>query len=144
MKFFQTILLVSILLGSRANEEPNSHGIQEIVPYIGNGTVSLQMQFMVSIRRSTLETVAEHFGNGHICGGVILSRNHILTVASCFEISNIQIPVDEIFIIAGSRYRYIQDGSVQRDSRRITIHPDYALDPSNNLAIIEVMNDAEF
>lgn len=42
------------------------HEIQDIVPFIGNGSVSLQMQFMVSVRRSSHEIINQQFGNGHV------------------------------------------------------------------------------
>lgn len=56
-----------------------------------------------------------------------------------------RIPTDEVFIIAGTRYRYDQDGSVRREARNITIHPNYTFDPlNNNLAIIEVSGNFDF
>ena len=134
---FLIFLLISFLVNG--NDLEGDQEIQEIVPFVGNGTASLQMQFMVSVRQSSFEITDRHFGNGHVCGGVILSLNHVLTAASCIEIRGSRIPTEEIFVIAGTRYRYIQDGSVRREARNVTIHPNYTSDPiNNNLAIILV------
>lgn len=145
MKYFVGFVLIawmSVIIHASDDDSPTPAEvpeIQEIVPFIGNGSVSLQMPFMVSVRQSSHELLDRHFGNGHVCGGVILSRNHILTAASCIQIRQNRIPTEEIFVIAGTRYRYVNDGVVRIEASNITIHPSYTFDPlNNNLAIIQL------
>lgn len=147
MKYFMKLVLITWLsLAVKADDESPPEELdleadmQDIVPFVGNGSVSPQMPFMVSVRRTTHELTDRQFGNGHICGGVVISRNHILTAASCIQIRENRIPTSEIFVIAGTRYRYVNDKNVRSAARNISIHPNYSFDPlMNNLAIIEVV-----
>lgn len=141
MKLFaQIVIIASLAFVAKAQDESALEtGIQDIVPFIGNGTISEQQPFMVSIRRSSQEVTSNHFGNGHICGGVVISRNHVLTAASCLETRITRVPHVDIIVIAGTRYRYDAAGTERRELRNVSIHPGYTTDPlHNNLAIIEV------
>lgn len=141
MKFLALVaIFASLAFAAKAQEESAlEDGIQDVVPFIGNGSISDQQPFMVSIRRSALEVTSNHFGNGHICGGVVISRNHVLTAASCLETRGTRVPHADIIVIAGSRYRYDAAGVERREVANISWHPGYTVDPfHNNLAIIEV------
>lgn len=141
MKFLAVIaIFASLAFVAKAQDESALEtGIQDIVPFIGNGSISEQQPFMVSIRRSSQEVTSNHFGNGHICGGVVISRNHILTAASCLETRVTRVPHPDIIVIAGSRYRYDNAGVERRELANVSWHPGYSVDPfQNNLAIIEV------
>jgi secreted trypsin-like serine protease len=137
-QFVLLCLIISAFSLIQANDDEEQE-VQEITPFIGNGSVSLQMSFMVSIRRASEELTNVHFGNGHVCGGVILTRTHILTAASCIQIKETRVPTDDILVIAGTRYRYDNAGVESSVAKNISIHPGYTFDPlNNNLAIIEV------
>lgn len=102
-----------------------------------NGTVCEHIPYMASIRMSSQER-KESFGNGHFCGGVFVTNTHVLTLASCLSRSK-NLEVDEIEIIAGTRYRYDATEAVTFHASGIIIHPDYDKQSiSNNVAVIVV------
>lgn len=141
MKFLVLVaIFASVAFVAKAQDDSALEtGIQDISPFIGNGSISEHQPFMVSIRRSSQEVTSNHFGNGHICGGVVISRNHILTAASCLETRGTRVPHADIVIIAGSRYRYDAAGVERREVANVSWHPALSADPfQNNLAIIEV------
>lgn len=102
-----------------------------------NGTVCEHIPYMASIRLSSQER-KEVFGYGHFCGGVFISNFHVLTLASCLSRSK-KMEVDDIEIIAGTRYRYDETEAVKFHISDYFIHPDYDKESiSNNLAIMIV------
>lgn len=76
----QIVVIASLVFVAKAQDEESAleTGLQDIVPFIGNGSVSEHQPFMVSIRRSSQEVTSNHFGNGHVCGGVVISRKILI------------------------------------------------------------------
>lgn len=108
-----------------------------ILPHQHNGTVSEHIKFMASIRLKSDES-KNKFGYGHFCGGVFISRKHILTVASCLKRVETLDPND-LLIIAGTRYRYDSTEADILEASQIKLHPNYAIKSlPNNVAIITV------
>jgi trypsin len=107
----------------------SARGNQQIV----NGIASEIQPFMVSIRH--LQMDADRFGSGHMCGGTILTRNLILTTASCLiDQNNHFLEISDILIIAGTNRRYEDINAVSVFPRMISIHPNHVV---NNVALIE-------
>lgn len=112
-------------------------GIPGLKPTQANGTVSEHIPYMASLRLVNQEN-DEKFGYGHFCGGVFVSRTHVLTVASCISRSFLMQP-NEMVVIAGTRYRYDETEANKFDVEKFVIHPDYVVTQlPHNLAIIYV------
>lgn len=125
------------LISADDGVELDPFGVQGVSIKLSNGTVSEHTPYMASIRLLSQE-VSEKFGYGHFCGGVYLSRQHILTLASCLSRSSVITPF-EIQIISGTRYRYDETYAKSYLISRYTLHPDYDVtDLRNNVAIIFV------
>lgn len=105
-KIFSIILLIAAVAYAdyefgQENLDTFKFGIPGLKPTQANGTVSEHIPYMASLRMVSQD---DKFGTGHFCGGVFVSRKHVLTVASC--VSRLyQIHPDEIVIVAGTRYR---------------------------------------
>jgi len=121
--------------GADDDIELDAFGVQGVSIKFSNGTVSEHTPFMASIRLRNQE-MTERFGYGHFCAGVYVSRQHILTLASCLSRSSVIMP-EEIEVIGGTRYRYDNSYAKVYLINRITLHPDYAVtDLRNNVAIL--------
>ena len=113
-----------------------------VTAFVANGSVSEHIPYMVSIRLITSEN--NGFGFGHFCGGVLISRSHVLTLGSCIDrTSNIGSKIiwrpDELRLVVGSRYRYDSESSLVFSAGEIRIHPHYSFDElRNNVALIIV------
>lgn len=117
--------------------ELDAFGVQGTSIKFSNGTVSEHTPFMASIRLQSQE-ISEKFGYGHFCGGVFISKQHILTLASCLSRSSV-ITAAEIQIVGGTRYRYDDTYAQLYLISRYILHPDYDVsDLRNNLAILFV------
>lgn len=118
------------------NADTFKFGIPGLKPTQANGTVSEHIPYMASLRMVNQEN--DNFGYGHFCGGVFVSRTHVLTVASCVSRS-FQMQPNEIVIVAGTRYRYDETDANKYSVDKIVIHPDYVVTQlPHNLAIIRV------
>ena len=92
---------------------------------------------MVSIRTKAKE--AEGFGLGHFCGGVLISKSHVLTLGSCINNGKTVYKPDEINLVLGSRNRYDSVNTKTASPSQIKVHPDFNQTTLiNNVAIITV------
>lgn len=74
--------------------------------------------------------------NIHRCGASLIKSNKALTAGHCY---NINIPILNYSIYAGSTYRKLNGESVQ--IARIDVHPDFDYDKMiNDIAIISLMD----
>lgn len=141
-KIFSIILLTASVAYAdyefgQENIDTFKFGIPGLQPTQSNGTVSEHIPYMASLRMFSQEN-DDNFGFGHFCGGVFVSRRHVLTVASCVSRS-FQMHPDEIVVVAGTRYRYDSTDSNKYLVDKFVIHPDYVVTQlPNNLAIIYV------
>lgn len=109
----------------------------------GAGAAYNEYPYSVSIQRITA-TSAQELYRGHICGGALITYQHVLTAASCLYVDNngvaVQLTASEIRVFAGSA-SLLDNGDQQnrvRSASNYTIHPDYVAPPAsiNNIAII--------
>ena len=92
---------------------------------------------MVSIRSKAKEV--EGFGVGHFCGGVLISKSHVLTLGSCINNGKTVYKPDEINLVLGSRNRYDSVRTTIASPSQIKVHPDFNQTTlMNNVAIITV------
>lgn len=131
--------LVVLIITANADDDIvlEEFGVLNHMPRISNGTVSELTPYAASIRLLS-EEMNKQFGFGHFCGGVFISRTHVLTLASCLERTKIVYSY-ELQIVGGTRYRYDSTDAQILSAKEIVIHPEYSInDISNNLAIIFV------
>lgn len=139
MKRFIFFSLVVLIIAAKADDaiELEDFGLLDISPMMGNGTVSELTSYMASLRLLS-EDMNKQFGYGHFCGGVFISRQHVLTLASCLQRSRIVYSF-ELQIVGGTRYRYDNTDANILFASQIVIHPGYSTtEIPNNLAIIFV------
>lgn len=142
MKRFACVLLVAAVIGHITCDDDvdvdlEDFELQGIQPAMANGTVSEHIPYMASIRLRSQEASGK-FGFGHFCGGVFVSRQHVLTLASCLSRSEV-IDSIELEIVAGTRYRYDALNAQTYLISKFVLHPDFAVKGiPNNLAILFV------
>lgn len=137
---FISLLILSAFYQTCADDdiELSAFETQGVRPHQTNGTVGEHIPFMVSIRIGSQEII-EGFGYGHICGGVFLSRQHILTVATCVKRSENALDTNQLEIISGTRYRYDDTSARKYSVNRVFVHPDFNINSiPNNVAVIYV------
>lgn len=131
------VFIVSVINADDESVELPTFHVAGIVPTMNNGTVSEQIPYMASIRLLS-EEINQKFGYGHYCGGVFITRKHILTLASCLSRKSMITP-QEVLVVAGTRYRYDNTQAQISAVEKIEIHPDYAINGlPNNIAVIFV------
>lgn len=141
-EIFSIVLLTAAVTfadydSGQENIDTFKFGIPGLKPTQANGTVSEHIPYMASLRMANQEN-DKNFGYGHFCGGVFVSRTHVLTVASCVSRS-FQMQPNEIVVIAGTRYRYEETDANKYEVDKFVIHPDYVVTQlPHNLAIIYV------
>ena len=138
-------LVILVVCAAQADEGYSADDVIEMAEFgspgitsaIVNGTVSEHIPYMASIRLISHEK-SEGFGYGHFCGGVFVSKQHVLTLASCLS-NGFEIKPDEIEVIAGTRYRYEEADARKFLIEKYVLHPDYTMiGLPNNLAILTV------
>ena len=91
----------------------------------GQDAVPHSYPWMVSLAKRSLN-------NLHLCGGVLITRRHVLTAAHCMEDFN---GINDLNVIVGAHY--ITDQRTSASVTAITTHPQY--DPetfANDIAVI--------
>lgn len=95
----------------------------------GQDAVPHSYPWMVSLAKRSLN-------NLHLCGGVLLTRRHVLTAAHCLEDFK---GVSDINILAG--IHYINEKKTPAQALSIDIHPKYNPDTfANDVAIITLVS----
>ena len=136
--------LCSIAASIDKDFDLNDWNNEPVTNFVANGTVSKHIPYMVSIRHSTKEV--DGFGFGHFCGGVLITRSHVLTLGSCINRTTndggrIIWRPDQLRLALGSRFRYDPANNSLVTPSQIRIHPEYNWDDlRNNVAIIIVSN----
>jgi len=91
----------------------------------GQDAVPHSYPWMVSLTKRSLN-------NLHLCGGVLITRRHVLTAAHCME--DFDGPTD-LNVIAGTHYS--TDKSNPISASAITVHPQYEPETfANDIAIV--------
>lgn len=141
MKRLILFSLVALLIAASADDDIvlEDFGLLDISPTMGNGTVSELTPYMASLRMLR-EDMNNQFGYGHFCGGVFISRKHVLTLASCLQRKNEIVYSYDLEVVAGTRYRYDSSDAKILSVGQIIIHPGYVFetDIPDNIAIVQV------
>ncbi|XP_037936445.1 uncharacterized protein LOC119670308 isoform X2 [Teleopsis dalmanni] len=102
--FIFSIILILFFHNIRGNTDNNDEDFNQLIVGGYRNDDSLLTKFIVSIRIGTYQIA---YGDNDICGGAIISKRTILTAAHCivFINSTEKIPISELSVIAGSRFR---------------------------------------
>jgi len=106
----------------------------QLLPIINDGndqTPAAHLPYLVSIRNRTLD--ATSFGYGHVCSGILIAPNAVLTLASCLN----YFSASQVSIIGATQYRYTNESTVYRGTlSKIVVHSSYSSSTyANNIAI---------
>lgn len=144
MKTFSLVCVIFLpffnLISGQLEDFEDEQEIQSTAGKFGGGTVvSEHVTFMASLR---LKAFDSPYGNGHVCGAVFVTRQHLLTSAVCVVKVNRDYTADELEIVAGVRNRYDMSGAHKFDVSRIYYRPEYQRFPvlgmDGNVAILMV------
>lgn len=134
-------IILPIFITSAIGElEDFSMQRQDVNPALGNGTVSEHAEFMASLR---LKAIDFPYGNGHICGAVFITRQHLLTAAVCVVKIDRNIRADELEVVAGTRLRYDDTNAHRLAVAQVVVPLEYERFPvmgmDGNVAILTVI-----
>ena len=102
----------------------------------GQNAAPGQFPYIVSLRERLKSNTDKH-----ICGGSILSDQHILTAAHCLQGSHSNI--ENIFVVVGAIRR--QGDGIPMKIAKISIHPDFGdLPKRNDIAMLYTVEKIKF
>ncbi|KAH8289562.1 hypothetical protein KR054_007171, partial [Drosophila jambulina] len=108
---------------------------------VGGYTVTIdQVPFLVSVRRRLIHE--QEFGQGHVCGGAIISQRVVCSAAHCYAINNTETRTyhrPEVFVVlAGMSVLDKMDSNTQEyNVQRIIGHEKYdSITLANDIALL--------
>lgn len=110
------------------------------VPFFINGVPIDDFPYMASLRLKPTETRRpSDSSNGFICSAVFLTREHLITSASCVLRTGTFWSFNQLQIVAGTRLRSVGDAEITLPIKDIIVNPSYSTRfMINNIAIIYV------
>lgn len=109
-------------------------------PFFINGVPIESFPYMASLRLKPNEPRRpSDSNNGFICSAVFLTREHLLTAASCVVRTGTFWSFSQLHVVAGTRLRGVEEAEINLPIRDILVNPSYSTRYMfNNVAIIYV------
>lgn len=107
--------------------------------FIANGTGLGHMPSYIASIRLRPEQPRERFNNGYICSAIFITREHLITAASCISQRGTFWAFSQLSVTAGTIFRSETETTLTRGIRNAVLHPSYSFNGlQNNIAIVFV------
>ena len=137
--YLKFIVLLCLIVHYDSNAQQIDGEKDLVDAFIANGTgIGSMPTYMASIRLRP-EQPRERFNNGYICSAIFITREHLITAASCISKQGTFWAFSQLSVTAGTSFRTGTETTVTRGIRNILLHPDYSFNGlQNNIAIVLV------
>ncbi|CAO1306208.1 unnamed protein product [Diamesa serratosioi] len=135
--FLKFVILLCIIVhhDSCAQQIDQENGFVDA--FIANGTEIRGMPNYIASIRLRPEQPRERFNNGYICTAIFITREHLITAASCISQQGTFWAFNQLSITAGTSFRSEFETTLTRGIRYVILHPLYSFSgQQNNIAIV--------
>ncbi|CAO1360598.1 unnamed protein product [Diamesa hyperborea] len=131
------VILLCIIVQFESNAQQIDFENGAIDAFIANGTGFGPMPTYIASIRLRPEQPRERFNNGYICTAIFITREHLITVASCISQRGTFWDMSQLSVTAGTSFRTATETTITRGIRNILLHPGYSFSGlQNNIAIV--------
>lgn len=132
--------IFKLLSLSLANTLKNESIYESNAPFFINGVPIDSFPYMASLRLKPNEPRRpSDSNNGFICSAVFLTREHLLTAASCVVRRGTFWSFSQLHVEAGTRVRGVEESEITLPIKDILVNPSYSTRYMfNNVAIMYV------
>lgn len=137
--YLKFVILLCLIVRFESNALQIDESNDSIDAFIENGTgFGTMTSYMASIRLRP-EQPRERFNSGFLCSAIFITREHLITVASCISQRLTFWAFNQLSVTAGTTFRTETEITLTRGIRNVILHPTYSFSElQNNIAIVFV------
>lgn len=137
--YLKFVILLCLIVHFESNAQQIDKSNDSIDAFVANGTgFGTMATYMASIRLRP-EQPRERFNFGFICSAIFITKEHLITAASCISQHLTFWAFNQLSVTAGTSFRTETEVTLTRGIRNVILHPTYSFNElQNNIAIVFV------